>query len=262
VLASADKRNKGAIVLKSIDEISIMLEANKIVSEILTTLKGVVGPGITTWELDKIAEDLCLKRKARPAFKGYRGFPGSLCVSVNEEVVHGIPSRKKKLKNGDIISIDFGTEYKGFYGDSAITLAVGKIKPEVARLLKVTEESLSSGIEQVVAGNRVGDISRVIQQHVEACGFSIVRQFVGHGIGSSLHESPEIPNYFQGERTVRLIPGMVLAIEPMVNMGTHKVKVLKDGWTVITGDKKPSAHFEHSVAVTEQGPIILSLREK
>jgi methionyl aminopeptidase len=262
VLASADKRNKGAIVLKSIDEISIMLEANKIVSEILTTLKGVVGPGVTTWELDKIAEDLCLKRKARPAFKGYRGFPGSLCVSVNEEVVHGIPSRKKKLKNGDIISIDFGTEYKGFYGDSAITLAVGKIKPEVARLLKVTEESLSSGIEQVVAGNRVGDISRVIQQHVEACGFSIVRQFVGHGIGSSLHESPEIPNYFQGERTVRLIPGMVLAIEPMVNMGTHKVKVLKDGWTVITGDKKPSAHFEHSVAVTEQGPIILSLREK
>lgn len=262
MLASADKRNKGAIVLKSIDEISIMLEANKIVSEILTTLKGVVGPGITTWELDKIAEDLCLKRKARPAFKGYRGFPGSLCVSVNEEVVHGIPSRKKKLKNGDIISIDFGTEYKGFYGDSAITLAVGKIKPEVARLLKVTEESLSSGIEQVVAGNRVGDISRVIQQHVEACGFSIVRQFVGHGIGSSLHESPEIPNYFQGERTVRLIPGMVLAIEPMVNMGTHKVKVLKDGWTVITGDKKPSAHFEHSVAVTEQGPIILSLREK
>ncbi len=239
-----------------------MLEANKIVSEVLTKLKGVVGPGITTWELDKIAEDLCLKRKARPAFKGYRGFPGSLCVSVNEEVVHGIPSRKKKLKNGDIISIDFGTEYKGFYGDSAITLAVGKIKPEVARLLKVTEESLSNGIEQVVAGNRVGDISRVIQQHVEACGFSIVRQFVGHGIGSSLHENPEIPNYFQGERTVRLIPGMVLAIEPMVNMGTHKVKVLKDGWTVITGDKKPSAHFEHSVAVTEQGPIILSQREE
>ncbi len=262
MLATADKRSKGAIVLKSMDEISIMLEANKIVSEVLTTLKGVVEPGITTWELDKIAEDLCLKRKARPAFKGYRGFPGSLCVSVNEEVVHGIPSRKKKLKNGDIISIDFGTEYMGFYGDSAITLAVGKIKPEVARLLKVTKESLSSGIEQVVAGNRVGDISRVIQQHVEERGFSIVRQFVGHGIGSSLHENPEIPNYFQGERTVRLIPGMVLAIEPMVNMGTHKVKVLKDGWTVITGDKKPSAHFEHSVAVTEQGPIILSQREK
>ena len=259
--ASADKRSKGAIVLKSVEEISIMYEANKIVSEILTMVKEVVEPGITTWELDKIAEDLCVKRDARPAFKGYRGFPASLCVSVNEEVVHGIPSRKRKLKGGDIISIDFGTEYRGFYGDSAITVAVGKIKPEVARLLQVTEESLSRGIEQVVAGNRVGDISRVIQQHAEACGFSIVRQFVGHGIGSSLHESPEIPNFFQGESTARLLPGMVLAIEPMVNMGTHKVKVLKDGWTVITSDNKPSAHFEHSVAVTEKGPVILSQRE-
>lgn len=261
MLASADKRGKGTIVLKSSDEISIMHEANRIVSEILITLTGVVEPGITTWELDKIAEDLCLKRNARPAFKGYRGFPGSLCVSVNEEVVHGIPSRKKKLKGGDIISIDFGTEYKGFYGDSAITLAVGKIKPETARLLQVTEESLSRGIEQVVAGNRVGDISEAIQKHVEKHRFSIVRQFVGHGIGSSLHEGPEIPNFFQGERTARLLPGMVLAIEPMVNTGTHKVEVLKDGWTVITSDKKPSAHFEHSVAVTETGPIILSQQE-
>jgi methionyl aminopeptidase len=255
------KRDKGSIVLKSVDELSIMQEANKIVSEILTMLEGVVAPGITTWELDKLAEDLCLRRNAKPAFKGYRGFPGSLCVSVNEEVVHGIPSRKKKLKSGDIISIDFGTEYRGFFGDSAITLSVGKIKPEVARLLQITEESLNRGIEAVVAGNRVGDISAAIQACVEGHGFSIVRQFVGHGIGSSLHEAPEVPNFFQGERTARLLPGMVLAIEPMVNMGTHKVKVLKDGWTVITNDRKPSAHFEHSVAVTDKDPIILSRRE-
>ncbi len=252
--------DKGSIVLKSVDQISLMQEANSIVSEVLTMLKGLVEPGITTWDLDKLAEDLCIRRKARPAFKGYRGFPGSLCVSINEEVVHGIPSRLRKLKDGDIISIDFGAEYKGYFGDSAITLSVRKVKPEVSRLLQVTEDSLTKGIEQVVAGNRVGDISRAIQKHVEGNGFSIVRQFVGHGIGSSLHEAPEIPNFFQGESTARLLPGMVLAIEPMVNVGTHKVKVLKDGWTVITRDKKPSAHFEHSVAVTEEGPVVLSRR--
>jgi methionyl aminopeptidase len=261
VSATGDKKGKGSIVLKNVDEIAVMQEANTIVSEVLTTLKAVVEPGITTWELDRIAEDLCLKRNAKPAFKGYRGFPGSLCVSVNEEVVHGIPSRKKKLQAGDIISVDFGTEYNGFYGDSAVTLGVGKISHDIERLLRVTEESLEKGIEQVVAGKRIGDISVAIQKHVENHGFSIVRQFVGHGIGSSLHEAPEIPNFFHGEGTPRLLPGMVLAIEPMVNMGTHKVKVLKDGWTVITSDRKPSAHFEHSVAVTEEGPIILSRRE-
>ena len=262
MFASSGTADKRSIIVKSAEEILIMQEANKIVSEVLTMLQEVVEPGISTWELDKLAEDLCLKRKAKPAFKGYRGFPGTLCVSVNEEVVHGIPSRKKKLKGGDIVSVDFGTEYKGFFGDSAVTLSVGKIKPDVARLLKVTEESLYVGIEQAVIGNRVGDISEAIQKHVEQAGFSIVRQFVGHGIGSSLHEAPEIPNFFQGERTARLIPGMVLAIEPMVNIGTHKVKVLKDGWTVITSDKKPSAHFEHSVAVTADGPLVLSRREK
>ena len=250
-----------SIVVKTSSEISVMLEANRIVSETLTMLKGLVEPGVTTWELDMAAENLCLKRHARPAFKGYRGFPGSLCVSVNEEVVHGIPARKKKLKNGDIISIDFGVEFRGFFGDSAITLPVGKIKAEVARLLAVTETSLEKGIEQVKAGNRVADISKSIQSHVEGQGFSIVRQFVGHGIGSALHEPPEIPNFFHGERTPRLLPGMVLAIEPMVNMGSHKVKVLKDGWTVITSDRQPSAHFEHSVAVTEGEPIVLSRRE-
>ena len=262
MFSSSSTGDKRSIIIKSAEEILIMQEANKIVSEVLTMLQEVVETGISTWELDKLAEDFCLKRNAKPAFKGYRGFPGTLCVSVNEEVVHGIPSRKKKLKGGDIVSVDFGTEYKGFFGDSAVTLAVGKIKPDVARLLKVTEESLYVGIEQAVIGNRVGDISEAIQKHVEQAGFSIVRQFVGHGIGSSLHEAPEIPNFFQGERTARLIPGMVLAIEPMVNIGTHKVKVLKDGWTVITSDKKPSAHFEHSVAVTADGPLVLSRREK
>ncbi len=254
----ADRRERKSILVKTADQILVMREANRIVSDTLTMLKELVEPGITTWELDKSAEDLCIKRHGKPAFKGYRGFPGSLCVSVNEEVVHGIPSRKTKLKDGDIISIDFGVEFNGFFGDSAITVPVGKIDAEVAKLLKVTEESLGKGIGQVIAGNRVGDISRAIQNHVEGHGLSIVRQFVGHGIGSALHEPPEIPNFFQGERTPRLLPGMVLAIEPMVNMGSHKVKVLKDGWTVITSDKQPSAHFEHSVAVTENGPAILS----
>ncbi len=252
---------KRSIIVKTPHEISIMQDANEIVAETLNLVKDLVEPGISTWELDNRAEALCIKRKAKPAFKGYRGFPGSLCVSINEEVVHGIPSRKRKLRAGDIISIDFGVKYKGFYGDSAITLPVGKVKPEVSRLLKVTEESLTKGIEQVIVGNRIGDISEAIQTFVEGHGFSIVRQFVGHGIGSDLHEAPEIPNFYGGERTSRLLPGMVLAIEPMVNMGAYKVKVLKDGWTVITNDKLPSAHFEHSVAVTESGPIILSNRE-
>jgi methionyl aminopeptidase len=259
----SDETSRGRnIVLKSDSEILLMHEANQIVAETLSMLQDVVDIGITTWELDKLAEELCLKRKAKPAFKGYRGFPGSLCVSVNEEVVHGIPSRKKKLKKGDIISIDFGVQFKGYYGDSAITLPVGKIADDVQRLLDTTQKCLEKGIEQVVVGNRIGDISKAVQDYVESSGFSVVRQFVGHGIGTELHEAPEIPNFYQGERTARLLPGMVLAIEPMVNMGTHKVKVMRDGWTVITMDKKPSAHFEHSIAVTENGPLILSSREK
>jgi methionyl aminopeptidase len=249
------------IVIKTAAEILLMREANQIVADTLTMLKTSVDVGISTWELDQIAEDHCLKRHAKPAFKGYRGFPGSLCVSINEEVVHGIPSRKKKLRKGDIISIDFGVLYRGYYGDSAITLPVGNVHEDVARLLRVTNESLQRGIERVVVGNRVADISMAIQKYVEDHGFSVVREFVGHGIGTSLHEAPEIPNFYHGERTARLVAGMVLAIEPMVNMGTHKVKVLRDGWTVITSDKMPSAHFEHSVAVTEEGPLVLSARE-
>lgn len=258
--STAESRSRN-IVIKTAEEILLMKEANTIVAKTLTMLETMIEPGITTWDLDRAAEDRCLKMNAKPAFKGYRGFPGSLCVSINEEVVHGIPSRKRKLKKGDIISIDFGVLFHGFYGDSAVTLPVGTIEENVARLLVVTKESLDKGIEQAVVGNRVSDISKAVQTHVEEHGFSVVRQFVGHGIGSSLHEAPEIPNFYQGERTSRLLPGMVLAIEPMVNMGTHKVKVLRDGWTVITDDKKPSAHFEHSVAITETGPIVLSSRE-
>lgn len=250
-----------AIVVKSRDEILILQEANRIVAETLILLEKIVAVGMTTWDLDRIAEDYCKKRRAVPAFKGYRGFPGSLCVSINEEVVHGIPSRKRKLKKGDILSIDFGVCYKGYYGDSAVTVAVDKIGKSEEQLLKVTEESLEKAIDKAVVGNRIADISLAVQTHVERCGFSVVRQFVGHGIGKALHEGPEIPNFHQGEHTPRLIPGMVLAIEPMVNMGTYKVKVLRDGWTVITADGKPSAHFEHSVAVTEEGPIVLSSRE-
>ena len=250
-----------SMVVKNAEQISIMQEANQIVAETLTLLKKHVDIGITTWELDKIAEDLCDKRNARPAFKGYRGFPASLCVSINEQVVHGIPSKKCKLKKGDIISIDFGVEYKGFFGDSAITLPVGKIDSARRKLLEVTEKSLSLAIEKVQVGNRISDISAAVQDHVEEHGFSVVRQFVGHGIGNALHEGPEIPNFVQNESSPRIIEGLVLAIEPMVNQGTHKVKVLKDGWTVITADKKPSAHFEHSVAVTANGPLILSSRD-
>jgi methionyl aminopeptidase len=238
-----------------------MEEANRIVAEVLVMLQKTVEPGITTFELDRLAEDLCQKRKAVPAFKGYRGFPGSLCVSINEEVVHGIPSRKRKLKRGDIISVDFGTLYKGYYGDSAVTIPVGSIDGVKEKLLKVTEESLHKAIEQVRVGNRITDVSAAVQDHVERHGFSIVRQFVGHGIGTSLHEGPEIPNFVQDNSSPRLQEGMVLAIEPMVNAGTYKVKVLRDGWTVVTSDKKPSAHFEHSVAVTADGPLVLSSRE-
>jgi methionyl aminopeptidase len=261
---SAGASNKGdkAIILKSPAEIGYMLEANQIVAEVLCALQRVVEPGITTFELDRIAEDLCIKRKAKPAFKGYRGFPGSLCVSLNEEVVHGIPSRKRKLNKGDIVSVDFGVCFKGYFGDSAVTLPVGTIATGKKKLLQVTESSLSLAVQQVQIGNRISDISKTIQEYVEGNGFSVVRQFVGHGIGTSLHEGPEIPNYVQNDRSPRIVAGMVLAIEPMVNIGTHKVSVLKDGWTVITADKECSAHFEHSVAVTLDGPVVLSTREK
>jgi methionyl aminopeptidase len=200
---------------------------------------------------------LALKKGARPAFKGYRGYPYSLCTSVNSEVVHGMPS-ERELKEGDIVSLDFGILNDGYYGDAAVTVPVGEITPGARKLLKITEEALYRGIAEVKAGNRIGDISSAIQGHVEAAGYSVVRDLVGHGIGKSLHEDPQVPNYGSGGRGIELKPGMVFAIEPMVNEGAYRVEVLRDGWTVVTADGRLSAHFEHSVAITENGPVILS----
>jgi len=246
------------IILKTEAEIRTLREANQIVAATLAMLREKVAPGVTTWQLDSWAEDFCVKRGSTPAFKGYRGFPGSLCVSVNHEVVHGIPSKKVVLLDGDIVSIDFGVRYEGYYGDAAITVAVGPISDKSAELLRVTRESLDKGIAKARIGNRINDISGAIQDHVEKHGFSVVRQFVGHGIGVRLHEPPEIPNYRRNEPTPRLLAGMVLAIEPMVNAGGFDVEVLRDGWTVVTRDRALSAHFEHTVAVTEGTPYILS----
>ena len=246
------------INLKSSGEVQKMLEANQIVAATLAMLTEKIRPGLTTLQLDKWAEDFARQQGAVPAFKGYRGFPGSLCVSINEEVVHGIPSEHVILQDGDILSIDFGIKFKGFYGDSAVTLPVGSISANKQKLIDVTRQSLELAIDQVRVGNRINDLSRAVQQYVEGHGFSVVRQFVGHGIGSQLHEAPEIPNYERKERTPRLVAGMALAIEPMVNVGTYDVEVLKDGWTVLTADRKPSAHFEHTVVVTEGDPLVLS----
>jgi methionyl aminopeptidase len=259
--AAKNDQSSKSMMVKKPDEILLMQEANQIVAETLVMLEKTIEPDITTWDLDKLAEDLCISRNAIPAFKGYRGYPASLCVSINEEVVHGIPSKKRRLKKGDILSVDFGVKYKGYFGDSAITLPVGKVDNAKSRLIEVTKESLQRAIEQVQVGNRIVDISSAVQTYVEKNGYSVVRQFVGHGIGTSLHEGPEIPNFVQDEPSPRILEGLVLAIEPMVNMGTYKVRILRDGWTVVTTDKKPSAHFEHSVAATSDGPLILSSRQ-
>jgi methionyl aminopeptidase len=245
------------VILKSRDEIEKMRDSNLIVAEILQELKALVKPGISTIELDHFAEGQALRKGARPAFKGYKGYAHSLCTSVNNVVVHGIPS-ERVLEAGDILSLDFGIYYKGYYGDAALTVPVDSVSETAAQLMRVTEESLYRGIEQARAGNRLGDVSATIQDCVEAAGFSVVRDFVGHGIGENLHEDPQIPNYGIKGKGVELKPGMVFAIEPMVNEGTYGVKVLKDGWTVETADGKLSAHFEHSVAVTDDGPRILS----
>jgi methionyl aminopeptidase len=248
------------IILKSPSEIKKMFAANQIVANTLELVEAHVKPGVSTWKLDQLAEKNCRKQGAVPAFKGYRGFPGSLCVSVNEEVVHGIPSRKRILKEGDVISVDFGVKKDGFYGDSAMTIPVGSIATEIANLLEHTQQSLYCAIGAMQLGNRVHDVSKAVEQYVDRYGYGIVRQFVGHGIGTDLHELPEVPNFYSGRQTPKLHAGMVLAIEPMINLGTGDVKVLKDGWTVITADKKFSAHFEHSVAVTADGPFVLSQR--
>jgi methionyl aminopeptidase len=245
------------IFLKSPEEIEKMSASGKLVAEILSDIRSRIKPGVTTQELDLLALRLSEKKKARPAFKGYHGFPFSLCVSVNEEVVHGFPSGRKLL-DGDIVSLDFGVCLDGYYGDAAFTLAVGRVSPQAERLIQVTRESLFKGLEQVRAGKRLGDISSAVQQHVESHCFSVVRQFVGHGIGKALHEDPQIPNFGESGRGILLKPGMVLAIEPMVNAGGSEVEIKADGWTAVTKDKSLSAHFEHTVAITENGCRILT----
>jgi methionyl aminopeptidase len=249
------------ISLKSAREIEIMRRANVIVAEVLRELKKKVAPGVTTLELDALAEELTLKKKAVPAFKGYavggRVFSHSLCVSVNEEIVHGIPSGRA-LREGDIVGLDFGVIYSGFYGDAAITVGVGQVSEDAKRLMEITERALYKGIEQLHEGKRLGDLGFTVQQTAEAAGYSVVRAFVGHGIGKRLHEEPPVPNYGEPDRGLRLKEGMVLAIEPMVNAGGHEVEIKEDGWTAVTKDGSWAAHFEHSVAVTRDGPYILS----
>ncbi len=245
------------VILKSPREIERIRCSNQMVAEILETLRRHVAPGVDTLTLDKMAEALAVKRKAKPAFKGYRGFPYSLCASVNKQVVHGFPSRHS-LNEGDILSMDFGIYHDGYYGDAAITVPVGEISEAAQRLLEATREALFLGIEQAVPGNRLSDISHAIQRHVETAGFSVVRKFVGHGIGKDLHEDPQIPNYGKPGVGIRLKPGMVFAIEPMVNMGEYDVETLEDGWTTVTKDGSLSAHFEHTIAIGEDGPTILS----
>lgn len=245
------------ITLKSKREVEIMREASRIVAEILQALRPLCQPGMTTAGLDRVAEEMTRKLGAQPAFKGYRGFPRTLCTSINHEVVHGIPG-DRELKEGDILGLDFGVVYNGYYGDSAITVPVGQVAPELKELLQVTEESLYLGIQNMKAGNHLADISRAIQTHAESHGYSLVKEFGGHGIGKRLHEDPMVLNYVVNGRGIKLKPGLVLAIEPMVNLGGDQVRILSDGWTVVTVDGKPSAHFEHTVAITENGPEILS----
>jgi len=235
-----------------------MKPASRIVAEILLELREVARDGITTGDIDRLAEEKTLKRNAKPAFKGYRGFPASICISINSEVVHGIPSSRRVIRNGDVVGLDFGVIYDGFFGDSAVTVPIGEIPPEVQNLLKVTEQSLYKAIEAAVPGNFLSDISAAIQTLADEHHFGIVREFCGHGIGRALHEDPPVLNYVQSGKGPKVKPGLVIAIEPMINLGTEKVRVLEDGWTVVTLDGRPSAHFEHTIAVTPEGPEILT----
>ena len=249
------------IYLKSRAEIDTMRRASVIVAEVLQALKEVVKPGMTTLELDELAERMTYEKGAKPAFKGYavagRVFEHSLCTSVNEEIVHGIPS-DRVLEEGDILGMDFGVVYDGFYGDSAVTVGLGRVSAEAERLMRVTETALNEGIEMLREGNRLGDLGNAIQEIAERSGYSVVREFVGHGIGRKLHEEPPVPNYGDAGKGARLRAGMVLAVEPMVNAGKKEISILDDGWTAITRDRSLAAHFEHSIAITENGPYVLS----
>ncbi len=249
------------IVCRSTSELEQMREAGRLVGEVLTELAAAVAPGVSTADLDDLAEKRIRQAGATPAFKGYHGYPATICASINDEVIHGIPSGRRVLNEGDIISIDVGASLDGYFGDSAVTLPVGQISESAAALLRVTEESLYKAIETAKPGKRISDIGHAVQKHVEAYGFSVVREFVGHGIGQRMHEEPQIPNYGEPGHGPRLAEGMVLAIEPMVNAGTAAVKVLADGWTAVTRDNSLSAHFEHTVAVTAGDPWILTARD-
>lgn len=250
------------IVLKGPEEIEIMRAANVIVAEVLAELRANVRPGVTTADLDRIAEEMTRKRGAVPAFKGYsvagRVYPASLCASINDEVVHGIPSESRTLREGDIIGLDYGVIYKDYYGDAAVTVPVGPVSARAEELMRTTREALEAGIAAARPGRRLGDVSSAIQAHAESRQFSVVRDFVGHGIGRRLHEDPQVPNFGQADRGIRLREGMVLAIEPMLNVGGPEVELKEDGWTAITSDGSLSAHFEHSVAIVEGGPYVLS----
>ena len=247
------------IDLRSAEEIAGIDRACRVVHAILEELRGLAAPGVTTGELDRVAEDRLAAMGARPAFKGYHGFPACVCISVNEEVVHGIPSARRALQDGDIVSLDFGAVKGGWYGDAAITVPVGSPAPEALRLIEVTREALRRGAAAALPGGRLGDVGAAVQRWVEEQGFSVVRDFVGHGIGRALHEAPPIPNFGVPGSGVRIRPGMVLAIEPMVNAGRPEVDILADGWTAVTLDGSLSAHFEHTVAVTDAGPVVLGL---
>ena len=246
------------IVLKTGRELKIMREACRISAEALKLAGSAVEPGVTTAELDRIAEKYILSQGATPNFKNYNGYPATACISINNEVIHGIPSKKRVIGAGDIVSIDLGAKFEGYHGDNAATFACGDVSAEAKRLMDTTRESLYEGISAAVSGGRLGDIGAAIQQYVEKRGYSVVRQFVGHGIGTQLHEAPEVPNFGTHGRGIRLMPGMTLAIEPMINMGGYDVKVMPDGWTVLTKDGSLSAHFEHTIVITPDGPQIMT----
>ena len=247
------------IVLKTGRELEIMREACRISAGALQIAGKAVEPGVSTAEINNLAEQYILSQGGIPSFKNYQGYPATACISINNEVIHGIPNAKRILKAGDIVSIDLGAKYGGYHGDNAATFACGDISDDAKRLIETTKESLYEGIKKAVSGGRVGDIGNAVQSYVEARGYSVVRKFVGHGVGSELHESPEIPNFGTAGRGVRLMPGMTIAIEPMINAGGSDVKILPDGWTVLTSDGSLSAHFEHTVAITSSGPKILTL---
>ena len=251
------KRSRREIVLKSPREIEIMRAANRHTAEILELMCEAVAPGVSTWDLDQIARAELKKRGLKSPFLGYHGYPAVVCTSINEEIVHGIPRKDRVLAEGDIIGIDFGVIYESYVGDSARTVPVGEVGPEAQKLMDVTREALERAIAVCTPEYRLSDIGKAVQEHAEASGFSVVRDFVGHGIGTQMHEDPQVPNYYDGPKP-RLRPGLVIAIEPMINAGTFEVQVLEDGWTAVTRDRKLSAHFEHSVAITESDPVVLS----